>query len=95
MIAKHGEKTNRTTTKTQTAASGGGGTAITITPAAPTFKAYMDARDEAMTNKCPGGMFDCDGDRRDYAKAQFQDWLDAGGKPKRLRDGKASGPRSY
>ncbi|GMH40140.1 hypothetical protein BSKO_08044 [Bryopsis sp. KO-2023] len=33
-------------------------------------------RDEAMEWRCKGGMFDCDGDRRDYAKKQYKDFLD-------------------
>jgi hypothetical protein len=41
-------------------------------------------------------MFDCDGDRREYAKQQWEDFLSSGGVPKRLRDGKAGGgPRSF
>jgi len=44
---------------------------IAISLAPPGMKAYMDDRDEAMRNKCPGGMFDCDGDRREYARNQW------------------------
>ena len=35
-------------------------------------KEYMDQRDEAMSFKCKGGMMDCDGDRREFARAQAQ-----------------------
>ena len=36
---------------------------------------YMKRRDEAAAFKCTGGMFDCDSDRREYARAQgFPDW---------------------
>jgi len=34
----------------------------------------QDDRDEAMANKCPGGMMDCDGDRREYAKEQYKNF---------------------
>ncbi|KAI8463803.1 MAG: hypothetical protein J3K34DRAFT_462252 [Monoraphidium minutum] len=69
--------------------------AITITKADPSVQAYMASRDEAMRNRCPGGMFDCDGDRRDYAKKQWQEFLDGGGVPKRVRDGRKDGPRAF
>ena len=29
-------------------------------------------RDDAMRMKCEGGMMDCDGDRREYARAQSE-----------------------
>ncbi|CAL6391237.1 unnamed protein product [Bathycoccus prasinos] len=38
----------------------------------PSVKEYMDQRDEAMSFKCKGGMMDCDGDRREFARAQAQ-----------------------
>ncbi len=66
-----------------------------LTPATPCPAPHLqDDRDEAMTMKCES-MFDCDGDRRDFAKKQYEDWLAAGGTPKRMRDGKKSGPRSF
>lgn len=34
----------------------------------------MEARDEAMDFKCKGGMMDCDGDRREFAKAQWDNY---------------------
>ena len=33
---------------------------------------YMRRRDEAASFKCSGGMFDCDSDRREYARAQTE-----------------------
>lgn len=36
----------------------------------PSVKEYMDRRDEAMSFKCKGGMMDCDGDRREFARNQ-------------------------
>lgn len=33
---------------------------------------YMKRRDEAAAFKCTGGMFDCDSDRREYARAQSE-----------------------
>ena len=30
----------------------------------------MDRRDDAMSFKCKGGMMDCDGDRREFARNQ-------------------------
>ncbi|KAK3280833.1 hypothetical protein CYMTET_11350 [Cymbomonas tetramitiformis] len=40
-------------------------------------------RDEAAAQKCTGGMFDCDGDRREYAKKQQENFRAKaeGGKP--------------
>lgn len=35
----------------------------------PSVKVYMDSRDDAMKMKCQN-MMDCDGDRREYAKAR-------------------------
>ena len=32
----------------------------------------LKRRDEAMQFKCKGGMMDCDGDRREYAKKQTE-----------------------
>lgn len=39
-------------------------------------------------------MFDCEGDRREYARQQWQDFKEAGGVPKRKRDPDAQGARS-
>ncbi len=33
---------------------------------------YMRRRDEAASFKCKGGMFDCDSDRREYARGQSE-----------------------
>ena len=41
----------------------------------PSVKAYMDDRDNAMRMKCEGGMMDCDGDRREYARAQTENFI--------------------
>ena len=41
----------------------------------PSVKEYMDSRDDAMRMKCEGGMMDCDGDRRTYAKAQSANFV--------------------
>ena len=35
----------------------------------------LKRRDEAMQFKCKGGMMDCDGDRRAYAKKQTEDFI--------------------
>eukprot|EP00882_Tetradesmus_deserticola_P031646 GHRQ01035800.1.p5 GENE.GHRQ01035800.1~~GHRQ01035800.1.p5 ORF type:complete len:125 (+),score=58.56 GHRQ01035800.1:1162-1536(+) len=72
-----------------------GPTSISIAPINSSAKSYMDMRDDAMEYQCKGGMFDCDGDRRDFAHKQWMDWLESGGTPKRIRDGKPAGPRSY
>ncbi|GBF97115.1 hypothetical protein Rsub_10126 [Raphidocelis subcapitata] len=74
-----------------------GGMAISITRADRSVKEYMERRDEAARNKCAGGMFDCDGDRREFAQKQWKDFLDSGGVPKRVREGqgKGKGPRSF
>ena len=37
-----------------------------------TTSEYMRRRDEAASFKCSGGMFDCDSDRREYARAQTE-----------------------
>ncbi|WIA14395.1 hypothetical protein OEZ85_002922 [Tetradesmus obliquus] len=68
---------------------------ISIAPINSSAKSYMDMRDDAMEYQCTGGMFDCDGDRRDFAHKQWMDWLESGGTPKRIRDGKPEGPRSF
>eukprot|EP00878_Enallax_costatus_P003501 GHUV01003715.1.p1 GENE.GHUV01003715.1~~GHUV01003715.1.p1 ORF type:complete len:152 (+),score=48.72 GHUV01003715.1:129-584(+) len=68
---------------------------IAIAPINNAAKSYMDMRDDAMDFQCKGGMFDCDGDRREFAHKQYMDWLESGGVPKRLREGKPNGPRSY
>lgn len=67
---------------------------INIAPVKKTVAEGLKARDEAMAFKCTGGMFDCDGDRREYAKKQYKDWLESGGLPKRMRN-KEGAPRSY
>jgi len=36
---------------------------------------YLRRRDEAADFKCKGGMMDCDGNRRDYAKEQYNNFL--------------------
>ena len=41
----------------------------------PSVKQYMDMRDDAMRMKCEGGMMDCDGDRREYAKKQAENFV--------------------
>lgn len=78
-----------------TAAASDTGSFISITPINKKAKDYMDMRDDAMEYQCKGGMFDCDGDRRDFAHKQYKEWLDAGGVPKRIRDGKPEGPRAF
>ena len=39
------------------------------------MKQYTDSRDDAMRMKCEGGMMDCDGDRREYARAQSENFI--------------------
>jgi hypothetical protein len=41
----------------------------------PSVKQYMDSRDDAMRMKCEGGMMDCDGDRREYAQKQAENFV--------------------
>ena len=41
----------------------------------PSVKQYMDSRDDAMRMKCEGGMMDCDGDRREYAKQATENFI--------------------
>ncbi|PRW58090.1 hypothetical protein C2E21_3103 [Chlorella sorokiniana] len=45
-------------------------------------KESLEARDEAAEMKCVQ-MFDCDGDRREYAKQQWADFVARGGVPER------------
>ena len=45
-----------------------------ITIASPSVLSSLNARDEAMGFKCKGGMFDCDGDRRQFAKKQYENF---------------------
>jgi hypothetical protein len=45
-----------------------------ITIAAPSVLSSINARDEAMRFKCSGGMMDCDGDRREFAKKQYENF---------------------
>lgn len=33
----------------------------------------------AVPSVVAGGMFDCDGDRREFAHKQYMDWLESGG----------------
>lgn len=40
----------------------------------------MARRDEAADFKCKGGMMDCDGDRRQFAKNQWKQFLARDGK---------------
>ena len=35
----------------------------------------LQRRDDAMQFKCKGGMMDCDGDRRDYARKQTEKFV--------------------
>ena len=49
--------------------------AIDLVIADPSVKQYMDMRDDAMRMKCEGGMMDCDGDRREYAKKQAENFV--------------------
>lgn len=49
--------------------------AVDLTFAGSTVKASLEARDEAMDFKCKGGMFDCTGDRRDFAKEQYKNFV--------------------
>ena len=44
----------------------------------PEVKAKMEERDEAMAYQCVQ-MFDCDGDRREFARKQWADFLERGG----------------
>ena len=49
--------------------------AIDLVIVDPSVKQYMDSRDEAMRMKCEGGMMDCDGDRREYAKKATENFI--------------------
>ena len=40
--------------------------------ASPAAVEGLQRRDEAMAFKCRGGMMDCDGDRREYARKQTE-----------------------
>ncbi|KAG7668605.1 hypothetical protein Ndes2526B_g03774 [Nannochloris sp. 'desiccata'] len=53
--------------------------ALTITRAAPEVKTSLAARDKAMEFQCKGGMFDCDSDRRDFAKNQYKEFVKRNG----------------
>eukprot|EP00873_Tetraselmis_striata_P032918 jgi/Tetstr1/453182/TSEL_040199.t1 len=44
----------------------------------PEVAAALASRDEAMAFQCRGGMMDCDGDRRDYAKTQMDNFSKRG-----------------
>jgi hypothetical protein len=44
-------------------------------PAPPLQVEGMRRRDEAMQFKCKGGMMDCDGDRREYARKQGDNFV--------------------
>jgi len=59
------------------------GTGITLTFASPQVRDKLRERDENMEFQCKGGMFDCDGDRRVYAKEQYKNFvsrMDSGSK---------------
>ena len=43
--------------------------------ASPAAVEGLKRRDEAMTFKCKGGMMDCDGDRREYARKQTESFV--------------------
>ena len=49
--------------------------AIDLVIADPSVKQYMDSRDDAMRMKCEVSMMDCDGDRREYARAQSENFI--------------------
>ena len=49
--------------------------AIDLVIVDPRVKEYMDSRDDAMRMKCEGGMMDCDGDRREYAKQATENFI--------------------
>lgn len=49
--------------------------ALDLSFAAPDVKASLEARDKAMDFQCKGGMFDCTGDRRDFAKDQYKNFV--------------------
>ena len=49
--------------------------AIELTIVDPSVKQYMDSRDDAMRMKCEGGMMDCNGDRREYAQKQAENFV--------------------
>ena len=49
---------------------------LDITYADKSVKQKLQDRDDAMEFKCKGGMFDCDGDRRDYAHKQYQEFVE-------------------
>ena len=49
--------------------------AIDLVIVDPSVKQYMDSRDDAMRMKCEGGMMDCDGDRREYAKQATENFI--------------------
>ena len=42
------------------------------------FDAFADQQLEAASVKCKGGMMDCDGDRREYAKKQMENFASRG-----------------
>ena len=48
----------------------------------PSVSASLAARDAAADFKCKGGMMDCDGDRREFAKNQWRSFLARGGAKK-------------
>jgi hypothetical protein len=53
--------------------------------ASPAAVEGLKRRDEAMQFKCKGGMMDCDGDRREYARKQTDSFV------KRVTEGEATG----
>lgn len=49
--------------------------AVDLSFASPEVRQKLIERDESMDFKCKGGMFDCDGDRREYAKNQYKNFV--------------------
>ncbi|KAI7844532.1 hypothetical protein COHA_001890 [Chlorella ohadii] len=56
--------------------------AMDLSFAPSSVKESLEARDEAAAVKCKQ-MFDCDGDRREYAKQQWSNFVARGGVPER------------
>ena len=52
--------------------------ALDIKVAPKGFSEFADQQLEAVSVKCQGGMMDCDGDRRDYAKKQMENFSKRG-----------------
>ena len=49
--------------------------AVDLVFASPAAVEGLKRRDESMQFKCRGGMMDCDGDRRAYAKKQTENFV--------------------